>query len=232
MDENSVELMRGLATAMEQMQHDPQGLAGWLLSNYRLEKVGDGEPTGFHRVKSKASGASADGAEYPEEKVEKLNEFFKRANAPMSVVGAKKRDLLKKNKKAQTEEGEEIEEQEEAGDEPEEEGDEGQVIEAKKKFIDPKYANVNSSDILSEEEVEAIARKAAAAKKLQKRAAATQKEHAAPVAMPEEYADLPDETNSPVLRAHNEKQLQKIVEARKNVTSGVRTNPNGFSRGG
>jgi DNA-directed RNA polymerase subunit RPC12/RpoP len=50
-DDNSVSLMKELKAAMENMPNDPQGLAGWLLSNYRMQKVGDGEPTGFYGAK-------------------------------------------------------------------------------------------------------------------------------------------------------------------------------------
>ena len=38
------ELMQELALAMERMPHDPQGIAGWLLSNYQFRKIGDGKP--------------------------------------------------------------------------------------------------------------------------------------------------------------------------------------------
>jgi hypothetical protein len=50
MDEKSKELLDELANAMERMPNDPQGVAGWLLSNYEFRKVGDGIPTEkFHR---------------------------------------------------------------------------------------------------------------------------------------------------------------------------------------
>jgi len=51
MDEASKELLDELRSAMERMPNDPEGLAGWLLSNYRLRKVGDAEPTDFHRAR-------------------------------------------------------------------------------------------------------------------------------------------------------------------------------------
>jgi DNA-directed RNA polymerase subunit RPC12/RpoP len=60
-DGRSVDLMKELKEAMEKMPNDPQGLAGWLLSNYRMEKVGDGEPTGFHGNKPQAVAKAADG---------------------------------------------------------------------------------------------------------------------------------------------------------------------------
>lgn len=52
MAEDTIELMAGLKSALEQMPNDPQGIAGWLLSNYRMQKVGTGEPTGFYGVKN------------------------------------------------------------------------------------------------------------------------------------------------------------------------------------
>jgi hypothetical protein len=53
--------MKELKEAMEKMPNDPQGLAGWLLSNYRMQKVGDGEPTGFYGNKPQAAVKGADG---------------------------------------------------------------------------------------------------------------------------------------------------------------------------
>jgi hypothetical protein len=50
--EDTIELMAGIKSALEQMPNDPQGIAGWLLSNYRMQKVGSGEPTGFYGVKN------------------------------------------------------------------------------------------------------------------------------------------------------------------------------------
>ncbi len=51
--EDTIELMNGLKSALEQMPNDPQGIAGWLLSHYRMQKVGTGEPTGFYGIKNK-----------------------------------------------------------------------------------------------------------------------------------------------------------------------------------
>ncbi len=51
MADETIELMAGLKSALEQMPNDPQGIAGWLLSNYRMQKVGTGEPTGFYGIK-------------------------------------------------------------------------------------------------------------------------------------------------------------------------------------
>jgi len=48
MSEQSKQLLDELKEAMERMPNDPEGLAGWLLSNYRLQKIGDAQPTDFH----------------------------------------------------------------------------------------------------------------------------------------------------------------------------------------
>lgn len=49
MDLSAKELLDELRTAMSKMPNDPEGLAGWLLSNYTLHKIGSAEPTVFHR---------------------------------------------------------------------------------------------------------------------------------------------------------------------------------------
>jgi Zn-finger nucleic acid-binding protein len=50
MDSSTEELLKELSDAMERMPNDPQGVAGWLLSNYRFQKVGEAKPTErFHR---------------------------------------------------------------------------------------------------------------------------------------------------------------------------------------
>ena len=42
--ESVKELLAELSSAMERMPNDPQGLAGWLISNYKLVKIGSAEP--------------------------------------------------------------------------------------------------------------------------------------------------------------------------------------------
>lgn len=51
MSEDTKHLLDGIKDALEKMPNDPQGLAGWLLSNYELRKKGSGEPTEFYGVK-------------------------------------------------------------------------------------------------------------------------------------------------------------------------------------
>lgn len=48
LDEESKELLNELRNAMAEMPNDPEGLAGWLLSNYNIVKVGDGQPVNFY----------------------------------------------------------------------------------------------------------------------------------------------------------------------------------------
>jgi hypothetical protein len=79
MSDGTIELMVGLKTALEQMPNDPQGIAGWLLSNYQMRKIGDGAPTEFIGVKPKNASAghivNADGVKIagtPLERFQKL----------------------------------------------------------------------------------------------------------------------------------------------------------------
>ena len=51
MGEKSKDLLDELREAMVRMPNDPEGLAGWLLSNYKLHKIGDAEPTEFHQMR-------------------------------------------------------------------------------------------------------------------------------------------------------------------------------------
>jgi hypothetical protein len=78
-DDKSVDLMKELKNAMENMPNDPQGLAGWLLSNYRMEKVGDGEPTGFYGNKPQAGAKGAEGTTSLKVAPNRLQQFFKNA---------------------------------------------------------------------------------------------------------------------------------------------------------
>ena len=72
MDNALQELIAGLSEALEKMPNNPQGIACWLVSNYKLNKIGDYEPPQFHEPKSTQ--------QVPLEiRQQKLNEFFKRA---------------------------------------------------------------------------------------------------------------------------------------------------------
>ena len=51
MSEDHQTLLTELKEAMSKMEHNPEGLAGWLLSNYDLRKKGSAEPTEFYGQK-------------------------------------------------------------------------------------------------------------------------------------------------------------------------------------
>ncbi len=85
MNEASQELLKELADALQRMPNDPQGVAGWLLSNYRFQKMGDGKPVEkFHR---KGGGEARDDFDETELKVApSYNEFVKRNDASHLVA--------------------------------------------------------------------------------------------------------------------------------------------------
>ena len=94
MNELTKELLDELSSAMERMPNDPQGVAGWLISNYRFQKVGSAEPVEkFHR-KEHESGPK----EVGELKVDNsYNEFIKRNNAADLVAKGEQLAKLKKS---------------------------------------------------------------------------------------------------------------------------------------
>ncbi len=44
MTDDAISLRDELADALTRMPNDPQGITGWLLSNYKVQKIGDAEP--------------------------------------------------------------------------------------------------------------------------------------------------------------------------------------------
>lgn len=44
MNEATLDLLADIKEALEKMPNDPEGIAGWLLANYEMRKVGSGEP--------------------------------------------------------------------------------------------------------------------------------------------------------------------------------------------
>jgi hypothetical protein len=49
MNEDTQKLIQELKIAMEKMPNDPAGLAGWLVCNYSMTKIGSSDPVVFHR---------------------------------------------------------------------------------------------------------------------------------------------------------------------------------------
>lgn len=95
MDEQTEELLHELANAMERMPNDPQGVAGWLLSNYRFQKMGSAEPVDrFHRK----GGIQAGEVDNQNLKVDPTyNEFIKRNNAGNLVARGEQLAKLKQS---------------------------------------------------------------------------------------------------------------------------------------
>lgn len=48
MTDKTKELLDEIKQAMERMPNDPEGLSGWLVSNYKMVKIGDASPTTFY----------------------------------------------------------------------------------------------------------------------------------------------------------------------------------------
>lgn len=92
MNEASQELLAELATAMERMPNNPQGLAGWLLSNYKLMKIGSAQPT--EKFHSKHNGQPNN---YGEIKI--ANEFLNRSAVAKSVFNTQAKIESLKNSK-------------------------------------------------------------------------------------------------------------------------------------
>lgn len=91
------ELLKELTEAMERMPNDPQGVAGWLLSNYRFQKMGSGEPVEkFHR-KGGNGGAQPDGVSLKTDPT--YSEFVKRNDASHLVARGEQLAKLKNSEK-------------------------------------------------------------------------------------------------------------------------------------
>ena len=88
-NETSKELLTELTKAMEEMPNNPAGLAGWLLSNYNLSKIGDAVPVEFYGNKAKNSNINPN----------KNNDFLKRAG----VDSDKYQKLVKQIEESQNE---------------------------------------------------------------------------------------------------------------------------------
>lgn len=95
MNQASQNLLQELADAMTRMPNDPQGIAGWLLSNYRFQKIGSAEPVEkFHR-KGGERRSSEDFDESNMKVDPTYNEFIKRNNAADLVARGEKLAKLK-----------------------------------------------------------------------------------------------------------------------------------------
>jgi len=60
-DASEKELLDGLTEAMEKMPNNPAGIAGWLISNYHLQKIGEAEPVEHFHEKIQRPDAAPQG---------------------------------------------------------------------------------------------------------------------------------------------------------------------------
>lgn len=91
--EESIEFMEELAKAFERMPNDPKGIAGWILSNYHLNKINDEEPPEhFYRPiteEEKLAGKNLKQAP------EIVNKFISRTDFPDSTSPTRQQELAK-----------------------------------------------------------------------------------------------------------------------------------------
>lgn len=77
MSRDELGVLAEVRDAVSQMNANPEGLAGWLLSHYRLIKIGDAEPTQFFSTTKENAPASPQARN--EEKNNLLKQFLNRA---------------------------------------------------------------------------------------------------------------------------------------------------------
>jgi hypothetical protein len=95
------ELLDELSAAMARMPNDPQGVAGWLMSNYRLQKVGSGAPTEhFHRQGRSVAGdidtSNLKIADNPVDQFLGRTDFSNRVKDTQAKIGQMKNNKLAK----------------------------------------------------------------------------------------------------------------------------------------
>lgn len=73
MDSSNKELLDELTAAMERMPNNPQGIVGWIMSNYKLIKIGDAVPAEKFHVKGQ------------KESSQQPNKFLQRTNAYKNI---------------------------------------------------------------------------------------------------------------------------------------------------
>ena|SRR5690606_34784338 len=90
MSSESKELMEELQDAISKMPNDPKGLAGWILSNFRIKKIGSAEPT--ERFYSK--GGNEEHLKVPDEDYKR---FIQRTGMANTLNNTKQNILKYKN---------------------------------------------------------------------------------------------------------------------------------------
>lgn len=82
MTEDAIQLRDELADALARMPNDPQGITGWILSNYRVQKIGKAEPVEKFNRPGQTPKQPDNGPELKEFKVAQspYEEFLARTN--------------------------------------------------------------------------------------------------------------------------------------------------------
>lgn len=97
MNEATQDLLKELSDALTRMPNNPQGVAGWLLSNYRFQKMGDAVPVEKFHNKGSAVGSVPGEINDSQLKIApRVNDFVKRNDAEKYV--ARTQELAEKAK--------------------------------------------------------------------------------------------------------------------------------------
>ena len=81
MSDFTQELIKGLSVAITQMPNNPEGIACWLVSNYKMDKINDYEPPQFPEQKG-ASNINLNSSNNDKQKA--LEDFFTRAGVNLN----------------------------------------------------------------------------------------------------------------------------------------------------
>jgi len=141
MSKDIQELINGLSEALEKMPNNPQGIACWITSNYKLEKIADYEPTQF--TTAKKPGNINRNATNSEQKTA-VEKFFERAQVNLAEIPSRKAKVPPQVKTMDDIEGDDQDVVEADGNEPLDE-------------IDRMILNGNGGGSMSDDEKDAIA---------------------------------------------------------------------------
>lgn len=82
MNEEQQEVLQDIKNALEKMPNDPEGLAGWFVSNYHMRKIGDGKVVDKFHGKPKSSRNIDGDLKLPDK--DPLERFMKNAGVKQS----------------------------------------------------------------------------------------------------------------------------------------------------
>lgn len=93
MSKDELGVLAEVRDAVSQMNTNPEGLAGWLLSHYKLTKIGDAEPTQFHSVSTSTVKESTSQQTQTAEKSQLLKQFLERTGVKVPDPTALKKKV-------------------------------------------------------------------------------------------------------------------------------------------